>query len=89
MSNRATSSTTATRQQHGHTQTTQHGAHGKQGTVSTVQVPHDKIAMRAYEKWCKRGCPHGSDKQDWYEAEKELRTELAQKGSTQGGTSRR
>jgi hypothetical protein len=38
-------------------------------------VPHDKIAMRAYEKWVKRGRQHGRDKQDWLEAEAELRAE--------------
>ena len=40
--------------------------------VMPNRVPHDKIAMRAYEKWCKRGCPHGTDMQDWYEAEAEI-----------------
>lgn len=43
-----------------------------------MQVPHDKIAMRAYEKWCKRGRPVGSsEKQDWLEAEAELRMEMS------------
>ena len=55
-------------------------------STSTAKVPHDKIAMRAYEKWCKRGCPHGTDAQDWYEAEQELRTEMMR---TSPGTSRR
>jgi Protein of unknown function (DUF2934) len=50
-------------------------------TSSTVRVPQEKIAMRAYEKWCKRGRPQGTDKQDWIEAESELRAELAR---TQG-----
>ena len=40
-----------------------------------VRLPHEKIAARAYEKWCKRGCPHGTDEQDWAEAEVELRAE--------------
>ena len=31
--------------------------------------------MRAYEKWCKRGCTHGNDVQDWVDAEAELRAE--------------
>jgi len=47
------------------------------------KVPHEKIAMRAYEKWCKRGRPHGSDKQDWVDAENELRQEMSRAG-TQG-----
>jgi hypothetical protein len=28
------------------------------------------IAETAYYLWQKRGCPHGSDQQDWLEAEK-------------------
>jgi Protein of unknown function (DUF2934) len=42
---------------------------------ATGQIPHEKIAQRAYEKWMKRGCPHGTDVQDWVEAEAELRAE--------------
>jgi hypothetical protein len=41
------------------------------------KVPHDKIAMRAYEKWCQRGYRHGTDLQDWYEAERELLGEMS------------
>ena len=41
------------------------------GSMTTMKVPQDKIAQRAYEKWCKRGCQHGSDRQDWLEAEAE------------------
>ena len=40
-------------------------------------VPREKIAMRAYEKWLKSGCPHGCDRQHWLEAEAELRAEIA------------
>jgi hypothetical protein len=29
-----------------------------------------RIAETAYYLWQKRGCPHGSDLQDWSEAEK-------------------
>jgi hypothetical protein len=38
---------------------------------------HEKVAMRAYEKWCKRGRPCGTEMQDWLEAESELRAEMA------------
>ncbi len=51
-----------------------------------VQVPHEKIAARAYEKWCKRGRPHGTAVQDWLEAERELQTEFSR---TAGQTMRR
>jgi hypothetical protein len=46
-----------------------------------VKIPHEKIAMRAYEKWCQRGRPHGTDRQDWIEAEAELRAETMRSGS--------
>ena len=49
--------------------------------ASQVKVPREKIAMRAYEKWLKRGQQHGSDVQDWVEAENELRAEMARTGS--------
>jgi hypothetical protein len=45
--------------------------------TTPVKIPHEKIAMRAYEKWCKRGRPNGTDRQDWLEAEAELRAEFA------------
>jgi hypothetical protein len=47
----------------------------------TAQIPRDKIAMRAYEKWQKRGCTHGHDLQDWVEAENELRAEAQRSGT--------
>jgi hypothetical protein len=68
---RATSSTTSVSPQQ-----QQGGAMG---------IPREKIAMRAYEKWCKRGRPHGSDKQDWVEAEKELMMEMGRAGGMQPG----
>jgi len=50
-------------------------------TSHQVKVPADKIAVRAYEKWCKRGQPHGTHVQDWLEAERELQAEYARLGS--------
>lgn len=49
----------------------------------STKVPHDKIAMRAYEKWIKRGRPMGTPDQDWTEAEMELRAEFSRMGSGQ------
>jgi hypothetical protein len=54
---------------------------------NTLNIPREKIAMRAYEKWCKRGRPAGTDKQDWIEAENELRAELGRSTGTQTGQS--
>lgn len=47
----------------------------------TPHVAPEKIAQRAFEKWLSRGCTHGCDKQDWHEAELELKSELAKKGN--------
>ncbi len=41
-----------------------------------LKLPHEKIAMRAYEKWVKRGRPQGTEMQDWIEAENELKAEM-------------
>lgn len=49
-----------------------------------VKIPHEKIAMRAYEKWCKKGRPCGSDMQDWLEAEAELKAEYLRNQSQTG-----
>jgi Protein of unknown function (DUF2934) len=46
------------------------------GPSSTTAIPHEKIATRAYEKWCKRGCMQGTHQQDWLEAETELKAEM-------------
>jgi hypothetical protein len=32
------------------------------------------IAQRAYEYWNERGCPDGSPEEDWYRAERELKS---------------
>lgn len=41
----------------------------------TQAIPHERIAMRAYDKWLKSGCKDGNDQQHWLDAEKELRAE--------------
>jgi hypothetical protein len=51
-----------------------------------VKVPHEKISMRAYEKWCQRGRSPGTHLQDWLEAERELQAEMVK---TTGPSSRR
>jgi hypothetical protein len=50
--------------------------------MSHIKVPHDKIAMRAYDKWVKRGRPQGTHVQDWLEAERELQAEYARAAAT-------
>ena len=49
---------------------------------SQATLTHDAIAQRAYEKWMKRGQPHGSAVMDWLEAEKELRAENTRQQSS-------
>ncbi len=58
-------------------------------STSTVKIPPEKIAMRAYEKWMKRGRTHGHDLQDWVEAEAELRVEMARSVGHTGTQTRR
>ena len=48
--------------------------------VSGKSTPtQDQIAKRAHEIWVKRGCKPGMDRQNWFEAEAQLRAELARK----------
>jgi hypothetical protein len=42
----------------------------------SVVIPHEAIALRAYQKFLARGCQHGNDWADWFEAERELKAEL-------------
>ena len=44
---------------------------------SSPSLPRERVAARAYEKWCQRGRIHGNDHRDWVEAERELSAELA------------
>ena len=45
-------------------------------TPRSSDLPDELIAMRAYEKWQRRGCPMGQDAaQDWYAARSELEQE--------------
>lgn len=46
-------------------------------TMQPLMIPHEKIAMRAYEKWIKRGRPMGTEMVDWLEAETELKAEMS------------
>ena len=45
--------------------------------AAPAKVTHERIAMRAYEKWLQRGCHHGHDQQDWLDAEAELAAEMS------------
>jgi hypothetical protein len=47
----------------------------KSVSSATVAADPDRksIEALAYELWLKRGCPVGSDQEDWFRAERELR----------------
>lgn len=53
----------------------------KDPEAASAPQPADEttIAARAYALWQERGCPVGSDQEDWFRAEEELkkRTEVA------------
>jgi hypothetical protein len=38
----------------------------------THHVPHEEIALRAYEIWQEHGSTHGHDHEDWFQSEEEL-----------------
>jgi hypothetical protein len=43
---------------------------------------HNRIALRAYQRWEERGQGHGNDLQDWFSAEQEVLA--ASMGADQG-----
>lgn len=47
---------------------------GRSPEYATATSDHDTIAVRAYQLWLDRGCPVGSDQEDWFRAEEELRS---------------
>ena len=47
----------------------------------SAAIDTQAVRRRAYERWLDRGCPAGDPEQDWLEAERELRAELARTGT--------
>jgi len=47
--------------------------------TGTVKITHEQIARRAHEIWVQQGCRPGRDKEHWFEAERQLKAELAVK----------
>jgi hypothetical protein len=43
--------------------------------IPSLSVTKEAIARRAYEKFAARGYAHGSDQEDWTQAESELAAE--------------
>ena len=42
--------------------------------VTVLPLNRDDVARRAFELYCARGCEDGYDLDDWFSAERELRT---------------
>jgi hypothetical protein len=49
-------------------------------TAATVSPTESEIAIVAYRLWLERGCPIGSDREDWFRAEAMLKNALVVKG---------
>jgi hypothetical protein len=47
-----------------------------QPAAAELQIPHEVIAKRAFEKFAARGYLDGFHEQDWFDAEDELRAEF-------------
>ncbi len=60
------------------TQPRRTGTKSRQATGNGT-ITHEQIARRAHEIWLKQGCRHGLDQQHWFEAERQLKAELAAK----------
>lgn len=56
---------------------TQHSNKSIEQKQKPVDLTHDQISERAKVIWQQRGCPTDQDMDNWLEAEKELKTELA------------
>jgi len=48
-------------------------------TIATVSPTESEIATVAYQLWLERGCPIGSDEEDWFRAEAMLKNALVVK----------
>lgn len=46
-------------------------------TRTSAEISTSDIAILAYQLWEERGRPDGSSEQDWFEAERQLRDQLA------------
>ena len=49
------------------------------------EITAEATARLAYDLWLRRGCPHGTDELDWYEAERMLKAEGPSTGVATSG----
>ncbi len=52
---------------------------GTKPATTNAKITQEQIAKRAHEIWVKQGCKHGKDQENWFEAERQLKAELAGK----------
>ena len=48
----------------------------KRNEAAEVAANPDQVQVMAYQLWLDRGCPNGSDQEDWFRAELELRNSV-------------
>jgi Protein of unknown function (DUF2934) len=52
-------------------------ARQESATTAATSPTENEIARVAHRLWLEKGCPHGSDQEDWFEAEALLKKALA------------
>lgn len=55
-------------------ETTAQAGNTTEPVKNPVAVDPSETAKVAYQLWLDRGCPHGSDQEDWFRAEEILKT---------------
>lgn len=71
---------TATAPRPAATKTSQTTANPQAAVSTKSKTPtYEQVAQRAREIWTKKGCLPGQDEQNWLEAERQLKAELAGK----------
>lgn len=51
--------------------------HSKKKPLTQAQISHDQVAHLAHKYWTERGGQHGYHLEDWYRAERELRSKAS------------
>lgn len=51
--------------------------HSKKKPLTQAQISHEQIARLAHRFWTERGGQHGYHLEDWYRAERELRSKAS------------
>lgn len=53
---------------------------GSTRVAGATRITDEQVAVRAYERWMGRGCPHSDGLEDWVAARRELEAEVGQRG---------